>query len=140
MRVVAMSDTPRSYEEFWPYYVRAHTKPATRVIHALGTTAALTCVAAALVTGRRSLLLAAPVLGYAPAWYSHFFVEGNVPATFGNPLWSLRGDFEMIARMIAGTMDAEVERCTRAAEEAPSDAPASDDAAAVNAAVDRSVN
>ena len=52
-------------------------------------------------------------------------VEGNVPATFGNPLWSLRGDFEMVYRMITGTMDAEVERCCRAEPEAPA-APATD--------------
>lgn len=109
----------RSYEEFWPYYVRAHSKRTTRLFHAAGTTAAVASLLAFAVTGRPRYLLAAPVVGYAPAWYSHFFIEGNVPATFGNPLWSLRGDFEMVYRMITGTMDAEVERCCRTEPEAP---------------------
>lgn len=123
----------RSYEEFWPHYVRAHSKRTTRLIHAAGTTAAVASLAAFAVTGRARYLLAAPVVGYAPAWYSHFFIEGNVPATFGNPLWSLRGDFEMIYRMITGTMDAEVERCCRAEPEAPA-APATDAVVEVTAA------
>ncbi len=114
----------RSYDEFWPYYVRAHSKRTTRLFHAAGTTAAVASLAAFAVTGRARYLLAAPVVGYAPAWYSHFFIEGNVPATFGNPLWSLRGDFEMVYRMITGTMDAEVERCCRAEPEAPAAQPA----------------
>ena len=104
-----MSD-PTTYEEFWPYYVRAHSKKITRVLHAVGSTAALLSVGAFALTGKKKFLLATPVLGYGPAWFSHFVIEGNKPATFGHPLWSLRGDFEMISRMIAGTMNAEVER------------------------------
>jgi hypothetical protein len=108
---------PATYEEFWPEYVRAHTKPATRALHAVGTGLFLASVAAFLVTRRPRFLLAMPVVGYGPAWVSHFFIEGNMPATFKHPLWSLRGDFEMMARMITGTMAAEVERCARAADE-----------------------
>lgn len=110
----------RSYEEFWPHYVRAHSKRATRLVHAVGTSAAVACLAAFAITRRPGFLLAAPVAGYGPAWYSHFFIEHNRPATFGNPLWSLRGDFEMFARMILGSMDAEVERhCAAPVAEAP---------------------
>lgn len=109
---------PRTYEEFWPHYVRAHRKPETRLFHAVGTAAFLTCVAAFVATRRKSLLLAMPVVGYGPAWYSHFFVEGNKPATFGHPLWSLRGDFEMLIRMATGTMDSELERWAREEPEA----------------------
>jgi hypothetical protein len=114
----------RSYEEFWPYYVRAHSKPETRRWHVAATTAFVTTLAAFAVTRRARYLLAAPVVGYGPAWYSHFFIEGNVPATFGNPLWSLRADFEMAIRIATGTMDAEVERYCRP-EAAAQGAPAS---------------
>lgn len=108
---------PATYEEFWPEYVRAHTRPATRALHAVGTALFLASAAAFLFTRKTKYLAAMPVLGYGPAWASHFFIEGNMPATFRHPLWSLRGDFEMMARMITGTMAAEVERCARAAEE-----------------------
>ena len=115
----------RTYEEFWPYYVRAHSKDATRRIHAAGTTAVIASLAAFAVTGKVKYLMLAPVVGYGPAWYSHFFVEGNVPATFGHPLWSLRGDFEMYYRMLTGTMDAEVERYCRPDSSAQEPQPAS---------------
>ena len=62
--------------------------------------------------GTAAFLALAPVLGYGPAWIGHFFVEGNRPATFDYPLWSLRADFEMVFRMLTGSMDAEVERHT----------------------------
>ena len=132
----------RSYEEFWPFYVRAHSKRLTRQVHFVGTASALACLAAFAVTRRPRYLLLAPFAGYGPAWYSHFFIEGNVPATFGNPQWSLRGDFEMFARMIAGTMDAEVERHCRpeASPEAAERAPAEAAAPAVDATPDPTLN
>lgn len=118
-----MSDTtPRTYEDFWPYYVRQHSKRETRLLHAVGTAVFVSTVLAFLATRRKSLLLAMPVVGYGPAWYSHFFIEGNRPATFGHPFWSLRADFEMVARMLTGTMDLEVERyCNAPAAEAPAE-------------------
>lgn len=115
-----MSDRIRSYEEFWPVYVRFHSHPVNRAMHLAGTTAAVAALGAFALTGKKRLLALAPVLGYGPAWIGHFFVEGNRPATFEYPLWSLRADFEMVVRMITGTMDAEVERHTAPpAEPAP---------------------
>ena len=122
-----------SFEAFWPFYLGEHSKPATRAWHFVGSTLALAVLIGALATGRTWWALGAPVCGYAFAWYSHFFIEGNVPATFGNPLWSLRGDFEMVYRMVTGTMDAEVERCRRTEPEAPA-APATDAVVEVTAA------
>lgn len=99
-----------SFEDFWPFYVREHSKKLTRQLHFLGTTAALGCLAGGLLTRHRWLLLMAPVAGYGPAWFSHFFIEKNKPATFQHPAWSLKADLVMFAKMIEGTMDAEVER------------------------------
>lgn len=99
-----------SFEEFWPSYVRAHSKKSTRVVHFVGTTAAMACVAGGVLTRRRWLLALAPVVGYGPAWASHFFLEKNRPATFTHPLWSLRGDLKMWWMMVRREMDAEVER------------------------------
>jgi hypothetical protein len=105
-----MSERIRTFEEFWPFYVREHSKKATRTIHFIGTTAVLGCVAYAAVRRKAWPLLVAPVVGYGPAWFSHFFIEGNKPATFQYPLWSLRADLIMWSKIARGTMDEEVAR------------------------------
>jgi len=101
----------RSFADFWPYYVRAHSKPRTRVLHAIGSVLAIIVVALALAFSNLWLILAAPILGYAFAWYAHFFVEHNKPATFGHPFYSLAADYRMLFLMMAGRMDAEVTKC-----------------------------
>jgi hypothetical protein len=100
----------RTFEEFWPFYVREHSKPATRRLHFVGTTVSVTALATGLLTGRKWLAAIAPVFGYGPAWISHFFIEHNRPATFKYPAWSLQADFKMWSLMVRGAMDAEVER------------------------------
>jgi hypothetical protein len=109
-----------SFEEFWPHYVRAHSQKSNRMLHFGGTTLALGALALGLSSRRRRWMLAlAPVVGYGPAWIGHFLVEGNVPATFGHPLWSLRADLRMYGKMLAGTMDDEVDRVTAEAAREP---------------------
>jgi hypothetical protein len=99
----------RSFADFWPYYVRAHSRRATRVLHAIGSVLALVMIGLALAVDLW-FLLAAPLIGYAFAWYAHFFVEGNRPATFGHPFYSLAADYRMVFLMMAGRMDDEVAR------------------------------
>lgn len=100
-----------SFADFWPHYVRAHFKPRTRLLHAIGSVAAIAMVMATLALELSLwLLVAAPVIGYAFAWSAHFFVERNRPATFTHPLWSLLADYRMLFLMLAGRMSAEVER------------------------------
>ena len=108
-----MSESIRSFREFWPYYVAAHSQPRTRLIHGIGSVLALVMVALALTIDLRYLLLA-PIIGYSFAWYSHFFVEHNRPATFGHPFYSLAADYRMLFLMMAGKMEAEVRRHARA--------------------------
>jgi hypothetical protein len=99
----------RTFRDFWPFYVRAHAKPRTRLLHAIGSTLAIVLLGVALATNKW-LLIAVPVIGYAFAWYGHFFVEGNKPATFGHPFYSLAADYRMLFLMLAGRMDEEVRR------------------------------
>lgn len=100
----------RSFEEFWPCYVRAHAKKSTRALHFVGTTAALGCLAGGIVTRRRWMIALAPVVGYGTAWASHLVCEKNSPLTFSHPLWALQADLTMWWKMLVGDMDAEVER------------------------------
>lgn len=106
-------DKPETFEEFWDFYVGEHRQKATRILHFIGTTAAMGCLAGALLTRRRWLLLVAPLVGYGPAWFSHFFIEKNKPATFTYPLWSLQADLVMWWKMVNGKMQAEVDRVLR---------------------------
>lgn len=100
-----MADRFERFEDFWPYYVAMHSRPLTRWIHLVGTLSGAAVTVAGAVTGTWWLLPALPVLGYAAAWPAHWFVEGNNPASFGYPAWSLRGDVAMIGRMLRGRND-----------------------------------
>jgi hypothetical protein len=103
-------DDFETFEEFWPFYVREHSQRLNRMLHFVGTGGALGTLAMAALRRKSSLALLAPVIGYGAAWVGHFLVERNTPATFKHPLWSLRADLVMFSKMVAGTMDAEVER------------------------------
>lgn len=105
--------TPRSFAEFWPQYVLAHRHPVTRRFHFVGTLLAWGLLAAAIVLREVWLVLAALVVPYALAWFSHFFVEHNRPPTFRYPLWSWLADQRMVGLMLVGKMSEEVRRCDR---------------------------
>ncbi|MCA1635960.1 MAG: DUF962 domain-containing protein [Acidobacteria bacterium] len=104
----------KSFNDFWPFYVREHSRPATRALHAAGTLASTSLFVALVATGRWRWLPLALVVGYAAAWIGHFFVEHNRPATFKHPLWSFAADYKMVALMLAGRMGREVERAVHA--------------------------
>lgn len=99
-----------SFEEFWPFYVREHSQPATRAFHFIGTSLGLALLVFVCITGLWYLLPLVFIVSYGFAWYSHFFIEHNRPATFKYPLYSLAADFRMYYLMLQGKMDAEVAR------------------------------
>ena len=98
----------RSFAEFWPHYLREHSRPATRALHYAGTTLVVVVAVAALAAGEWLLLLAVPLLGYGFAWLSHAAVERNRPATFTYPAWSLLADFKMWGLWLSGRLDREL--------------------------------
>ena len=100
----------KSFAAFWPHYLAEHSKPATRALHAIGTTTSLIILGVLIMLGSWWLLPLVLVPGYGAAWIGHFFVEKNRPATFTYPLWSFMGDYKMIGLMITGKIDGEIAR------------------------------
>lgn len=82
----------------------------TRVLHFAGTTLGIILLVVFIAIGRWYFFPAFFVVGYAFAWFAHFVVEKNRPATFKHPLWSFVSDFRMMWFMMTGRMDGEIKR------------------------------
>ncbi|WP_437300402.1 cytochrome P450 [Sorangium sp. So ce426] len=107
----SVSAAPTSFDRFWEHYLREHRSGLNRALHLTGTAAALLIAGTALVRRKPRLLALVPLAGYAPAWLGHFLVDRNLPATFHNPLWSLRADLRMVRLAASGRLGDEVQRC-----------------------------
>lgn len=85
----------QSFAEFYPFYLREHRHPVSRILHFTGTWVVLGCLVALAVTGNWWWLAGTFFAGYGFAWLGHFGFEHNRPATFRHPFYSLAGDFRM---------------------------------------------
>jgi hypothetical protein len=103
-----MVESHQTYTDFWPFYLGQHAKPSTRVVHYFGTIASTLFLVWAIATQHWWWLLAVPFFGYAPAWFGHFFIEKNKPATFQAPLWSLISDYRMCGLFLTGRLGQEL--------------------------------
>jgi hypothetical protein len=99
-----------TFEEFWPQYVMLHRRPATRVLHAIGSFAPFVFAGVAVATGNTWWLLAIPFVAYGFAWFSHFAIERNRPATWDHFWLSLAADYKMLGLTLTGRMGREVSR------------------------------
>lgn len=91
-----------SFAEFYPVYLSEHAKRGCRELHFAGSTLALLCLAALLITGSFWFLLAAVASMYGFAWLGHIVFEKNQPATWRHPFYSLMGDWLMYWQMLTG--------------------------------------
>jgi len=105
-----MAERFATYAEFWPHYLREHSRSETRWFHYFGTGLAILCVVFALTAQAWWYLAFAFVAGYGPAWFSHAMIERNRPATFTHPWWSLISDFRMYFLAISGKLGRELAR------------------------------
>lgn len=99
-----------NFRDFWDFYVKEHSHPLNRTLHFIGSTAGLLVAGTSIATFQWWMLPIAPAIGYAFAWFGHFFVEKNKPASFKYPLWSFQADWVMWFKILTGQMDAEVAR------------------------------
>jgi hypothetical protein len=91
-----------SFAEFYPFYLSEHSNRVCRELHFVGSTLALACLAALILTGNAWWFPAALLCGYGFAWIGHFGFQKNRPATFRQPLYSLMGDWVMYWQMLTG--------------------------------------
>ena len=103
-------DRITTYDEFWDFYLQEHSKPLTRLLHLIGTTLGLGLLIFFVARGQWYLFPIFVIPGYAFAWFAHFVIEKNRPATFQYPFWSFISDFKMIAYMLTGRIGGEIER------------------------------
>ena len=108
-----MSEQTDNYAAFWGHYLREHASAGTRAVHYAGTAGALLLLLAALAIGSWWLALAVPLVGYGLAWLAHAALEGNRPATFRHPLWSLISDLRMLALFASGRLRPHLDRHVR---------------------------
>lgn len=93
-----------SVSEFYPYYLQEHKNKTNRRLHFVGTLLLLLVAAFMVITQNWILVFALPVLGYGFAWFGHFVIEKNRPATFTYPIYSLICDFKMFVDILRGRL------------------------------------
>ncbi|MDA0315432.1 MAG: DUF962 domain-containing protein [Bacteroidetes bacterium] len=91
-----------SLKEFYPYYLKEHQHPTSRILHFVGTGLVLVVLGLAIALENYSWLAGIPVIGYGFAWVGHFFFEKNKPATFTYPFYSLASDFLLFFDLLRG--------------------------------------
>jgi hypothetical protein len=96
--------------EFWDFYLLEHSKPLTRLLHYIGSILAIILLIWFIARGTWFYFPLCLVVGYGFAWFAHFVVEKNKPATFKYPLWSFISDYKMLFYLLTGKMKSEVRR------------------------------
>jgi hypothetical protein len=103
------ADDPRSFQEFWAYYLSQHLHPRTRQVHAAGTVAAILTGITSLRRRKWKTFFLSPLLAYGPAFSSHWIWEKNSPVVLskGKPIWAAMADLTMVAKVLTGRIDAD---------------------------------
>ena len=94
----------KTYAEFWPIYLKLHSKKGTQRLHVVGLLLGIGTLVTGLFLNHWGFLILAPLLGYGFAWFSHFFIEKNRPATWAYPWWSFISDFRMAILFLTGKL------------------------------------
>ena len=66
-----------SYKDFFPFYLKEHSKRNTRILHYFGTFGYLGLLASLIITQNYAFIPLILLAGYGPAWIGHFFIEKN---------------------------------------------------------------
>jgi len=100
------------FEEFWPHYVRLHTRRETHVLHAAGSLGCIGLLVTGVVTAQPALFLLGPIVDYGLAQASHRLFEKNRTTPWKKQTWHTRAELQMLRLVLTGRMRAEVARVT----------------------------
>lgn len=99
------------YRDYWPEYLREHSRPATRICHFLHTGIGGLGILYAVFTRHWGLLLIILALIFISAFVSHIVFEKNKPAAASYPFWwSVFNDIRMLAHFLTGTLKPELQK------------------------------
>jgi len=98
-------NNPRTFKEYYKYYLTLHQNRACRRLHVAGQLATISLLAHILFTQVWLLLLLVPLVVYPFAWVGHLFFEKNKPAAWSNPLWAKACDWLMLRDWILGRIE-----------------------------------
>lgn len=99
-----------SFGSFWPLYLRAHRRRATRAAHYAGILLGTGLTALALAYSNPWLLLAGVAGAFAMTVASHWLFEGRRPLLAGNPLLAAAADLRMFLLGATGRLAPEFAR------------------------------
>lgn len=94
----------KTFTEFFPVYLAAHSKPATQKMHALALVLAFAYGLFCILTARWAWLPGALAIGYGFAWSGHLLFEKNNPLFFKYPYWSFLAEFKMSFMVLTGKL------------------------------------
>ncbi len=99
------------FSNYWPDYLREHSKPATRAMHYIQTVFGGAAILGSIATQDWLFLVAILVVIFIWALAAHKLVEGNRPAAATHPFWwSVVNDLRMLAHFATGTLGRELEK------------------------------
>ena len=98
-------NNPKTFKEYYKYYLTLHQNKACRRLHVVGQLATISLLAYALYAQVWLLLLLVPLVVYPFAWIGHIFFEKNKPAAWSNPLWAKASDRLMLRDWILGRIE-----------------------------------
>lgn len=102
----------RTFDDYWLAYLQAHSKPATRACHYIGTVLGLFLGLASSVLVVWWGFFVFGVIGYGIALASHPLVQGNRPFAH-RPVWGLVSDLRMLWLAVTGQLQSQLERLPR---------------------------
>ena len=104
------SEQKGKYDQFWPEYLKDHSKPLTRYIHFGGTAIALIILAWISLSGNWLSIWQVLLCAYLPAWISHFLIEGNKPCSFKSPFFAAFSNIRMFFLFLTGRLKGELHK------------------------------